>query len=91
VQLIEVPMGFTVEGDRILVAQKGTPAVRPVEPVTNRLEQITRANVMRTNIQRLLPDREMKRTMVVKLDKKEVSVKVNEITPRDGWLSITAR
>jgi hypothetical protein len=91
VQLIEVPMGFTVEGDKILVAQKGTPAVRPVEPVTNRLEQITRANVMRTNIQRLLPDREMKRTMVVKLDKKEVSIKVSEITPRDGWISITAR
>jgi hypothetical protein len=90
-QLIEVPLGFTVANNEIKVERKGSVAVRPTERVANRAEQIVRANVMRANIQKLLPERILKGTLDLKMDNKTVTVKVTEVTPRDGWVTIIAR
>jgi hypothetical protein len=90
-QQIEVSLGMTVEGDEIVIDRVGTVAVRPVGPVTNRGEQIVRANVMRSNIDRLTPQRRVKATMNVKSGDKNIPLKVTDVITRDGWVSIVAR
>lgn len=90
-QIIEVPLGFVVEGDQIIVSRKGEPAIRPVDRGGNRAEQIVRANVMRANIRRLLPERKLKATMALKQDNKEIQLRITDVVPRDGWVTVLAR
>ncbi len=90
-QQIEVSLGMTVEGDEIVIDRVGTIAVRPVGPVANRGEQIVRANVMRSNIARLTPERRVKATMNVKSGDKNIPLKVTDVVTRDGWVSVVAR
>ncbi len=90
-QQIEVSLAMTVEGDEIKVERVGTIAVRPVGPVTARGEQIVRANVMRSNIARLIPERHLKGTIEMKAGDKKIPLKVTDVITRDGWISIVAR
>jgi hypothetical protein len=90
-QQIEVSIAMTVEGDEIKIERIGTIAVRPVGPVANRGEQIVRANVMRSNIARLVPERRVKGTMNLKSGDKSIPLKVTDVITRDGWVSIVAR
>jgi hypothetical protein len=90
-QQIEVPLGMTIEGNEIVIKRAGTIAVLPVGPVTNRIEQITRANVMRSNIARLTPERRVKATLEVKSGDKKIPMKVTEVVSRAGWVSVFAR
>lgn len=89
--IIEIPLGFTVEGDKIFVRRLGTPKVGPVERSGGRAEQIVRNNVMRANIQRLVPDRSFKSTMEIKQGNKNVKVSITDIVSRDGWVNVFAR
>ena len=90
-QQIEVSMGMSVVGDEIVIQRVGTIAVRPIGPVTNRGEQIVRANVMRSNIARLTPERRVKGTMNVKSGDKNIPLKVTDVVTRAGWVSVVAR
>jgi len=90
-QQIEVSLGMTVQGDEIVIDRVGTIAVRPVGPVTNRGEQIVRANVMRSNIARLTPERRVKATMNVKSGERNIPVKVTDVITRAGWVSVVAQ
>jgi hypothetical protein len=90
-QQIEVPLAMTVEGDEIIIRRTGTIAVRPVGPVGNRTEQIVRANVMRSNIARLTPERHLKGTINMKSGNKTIPLKVTDVITRAGWVSIVAR
>jgi hypothetical protein len=91
IQLIEVPLGITVDGDEILIKREGSIAVRPVGEVTNRGEQIVRANVMRSNIARLTPDRRVKAKMNMKSGDKTIPLKVTDVVTRNEWVSVVAR
>lgn len=90
-QQIEVSLGMTVQGDEIVIERVGTIAVRPVGPVTNRGEQIVRANIMRSNIARLTPERRVKGTMSMKSGDKNIPLKVTDVVTRAGWVSIVAK
>jgi len=90
-QQIEVPLGMSVEGNEIVIKRVGSIAVRPVGPVTNRGEQIVRANVMRSNIARLTPDRRVKATIDMKSGDKTIPLKVTDVINRDGWVSVVAK
>ena len=59
--------------------------------MTNRIEQITRANVMRSNIARLTPERHVKAKMNMKSGNKTIPLKVTDVVTRDGWVSIVAK
>lgn len=91
IQIIEVPLGITVVGDEIIIKREGTIAVLPTGPVTNRIEQVTRANVMRSNIARLTPERHVKATMKMKSGDKTIPLKVTDVITRAGWVSIAAK
>jgi hypothetical protein len=91
IQIIEVPLGITVVGDEIIIKREGTIAVLPTGEVTNRIEQITRANVMRSNIARLTPERHVKATMNMKSGDKTIPLKVTDVITRDGWVSVAAK
>jgi hypothetical protein len=90
-QQIEVSLNMSVVGDEILIKRVGTIAVRPVGPVANRGEQIVRANVMRSNIARLTPERRVKGNMKVKSGDKEIPLHVTDVVTRAGWVSVVAR
>jgi hypothetical protein len=91
VQQIEVPLGIEVVGDEIIIKRAGTIAVRPIGEVGNRAEQVVRANVMRSNIARLTPERHVKAKMNMKSGDKTIPLKVTDVITRAGWVSVSAR
>ncbi|MBX3443888.1 MAG: hypothetical protein KF774_15885 [Planctomyces sp.] len=89
--IIEMPLGFTVDGDQIIIKRTRTVTVRAVERSGGRGEQIVRGNIMRANIQRLLPERTIKSRFDLEQGNKKIAVRVTDVTPRDGWVTVTAR
>ncbi|QDU41148.1 hypothetical protein Mal4_55130 [Maioricimonas rarisocia] len=89
-QIITVPLLFSVEGDQI-VMDRGNVGVRPVERPSSVAEQVARANVMRSNIQRALVSRTFDSTLDLEIEGKQLKLYVREIAANDGWLTIGAQ
>lgn len=89
-QIITVPLMFSVDGDQI-VMDRGNVGVRPVERPSSVAEQVARANVMRSNIQRALVSRTFDSTLDLEIEGKQLKLYVREIAANDGWLTIGAQ
>lgn len=89
VQIISVPLSFKVEGNQILM-ERGNVGVKPIAPVDNPTEQITRARIMIQNIQRAIPNKTLKGEIVREIEGRSIRMTVTGIQARDGWLSIEA-
>ncbi len=87
-QIITVPLIPTVDGDKVLL-NRGNVGVKPVKRPKSVAEQVARANVMRQNIQKALPEREFDATFEVEQDEKKVQMSITSIDADNGWLTIT--
>ena len=83
-------MTFKVEGNQIQM-ERGNVGVKPIAPVENPGEQITRARIMIQNIQRAIPNKTLKGEIEREIEGKMVHLTITEIDARDGWLAIKAR
>ncbi len=86
-QIITVPLIPTVAGDKILL-NRGNVGVKPVKRPKSVAEQVARANVMRQNIQKALPEKEFDASFEVEQDEKKISMNITSIDADNGWLSI---
>lgn len=89
-QIITVPLSFRVEGNQVMM-ERGNVGVKPITPVDNPGLQITRAGVMRQNIQRSFTNKALKAEFDREIQGKVVHLSIIAIDARDGWLSIQAR
>lgn len=87
-QIITVPLIPTVAGDKILL-NRGNVGVKPVKRPKSVAEQVTRANVMRQNIQKALPEKEFDASFEIERDNKKISMNITSIDADNGWLTIT--
>ena len=86
--VIEVPLAFSVDGDKIVMTRDGSVRVVP-GPDTPR--SIPRQNIMRANIQRSIPDRSFKGKIDVEQDGKTVTLNITSVDAQDGWVTVLAR
>ncbi|CAK9021805.1 Uncharacterized protein SCF082_LOCUS15498 [Durusdinium trenchii] len=89
-QVITVPLKFSIADGQIVVTRDNV-GVKPVERPSSVAEQIARANVMRQNIQRALPERSFDATLELEQGNRRVHLTVRNITARNHWLTIQAR
>lgn len=89
-QVITVPLKFSIADGQVVVTRDNV-GVKPVERPSSVAEQITRANVMRQNIQRALPERSFDATLELEQGGRKVHLTVRKITARNHWLTIQAR
>ncbi|MBI1312901.1 hypothetical protein GC176_16550 [bacterium] len=87
-QIISVPLTFNVVDDGIEI-QAGAVGVAPAEAPDNRFAQIARAGVVKSKIEKALPNRKVDRAF--KLDRENggpVTLAITQIKRNAGWLSI---
>lgn len=87
-QIITVPLVPSMNGDKILLS-RGNVGVKPVERPSSVAEQVARANVMRQNIQKAIPERELDATFEIEREGKKFNLKITSIDADNGWLSLT--
>jgi hypothetical protein len=86
--VIEVPLGFTVKGDKILMARQGSVRVTPGEGTPR---SIPRQNIMRAKVQRSIQDREMEGKIDVEQEGKTITLNITSVEPQDGWVTVLAK
>ncbi|MHC4875501.1 MAG: hypothetical protein ACYTGL_03310 [Planctomycetota bacterium] len=87
-QVISVPLTFNVVDDGIEI-EAGTVGVAPAEAPENRFAQIARAGVVKSKIEKALPNRKVDRAF--KLDRENggpVTLAITQVKRNAGWLSI---
>lgn len=87
-QIISVPLTFDVVDDGVQI-EAGAIGVAPAEPPENRFAQIARAGVVKSKIEKALPDRKVDRAFRLERDNGgPVTLAITQIKGNAGWLSI---
>ena len=87
-QIVEVPLNLSVQGNQILI-ERGTIIVSPVDPPQSRATQIARAGVMRRKLEEAIKGGT--RDAVINIDRADrspMTLRVQRIDARGGWLTI---
>ncbi len=90
VQEISVPFEITLNGDKVAL-KRGNVGVKPISRPPSIAEQVTRANVMRQNIQKSLGDKDFDSTFDLEQQGKTLRLQITKITAEEGWLNISLR
>jgi hypothetical protein len=87
-QLIIIPLKLTVVGDEILL-DRGKVSVKPIpgRRVTEAGMQITRANVMRQNIESTFQSQKLKGTFELGKERK-ITMRITSIDSEAGWVTV---
>jgi hypothetical protein len=85
--VIEVPLKFTVSGDKIVMTREGSVRVVPAPGVPR---SIPRQNIMRANIQRSIPERSFEGKINIEQENKKITLHVASIDAENGWLTVLA-
>jgi hypothetical protein len=92
-QEITIPLGFSLEGDDLVIQRVGTIRISAVERPRSIAEQIAHAGVIRRMIERATPERRVRRFYL--LDREDhqppVQLELTQIKATDGWLTISAQ
>jgi hypothetical protein len=85
--VIEVPLAFHIEGGQVVMNRAGSVRVVPGPGVQG---SIGRQQIMRSNIQKSLPERTFKGSFDVTQQDKTITLNVTSISAGDGWVTVTA-
>lgn len=89
--IIEVPLKFTVDGNKVTSTRASEVFVRPAPdtPRTTPVESVVRQNVMRQTIQSALKDSTFDGFFDLDLEGKKVRLYVRSIEAESGWLTLS--
>jgi hypothetical protein len=87
-QSVTVPLTFSVDQKNVII-ERGNVGVASIGDVDNPAQQLARAGVIRSKIEKALGRREIDRVGTVEHDLHKIMVAVTRIRALDGWLSIT--
>ncbi len=88
-QSINIELYPTLVGDRLHIEAGETIGVDAIEavPPGGRLDQITRANVMRSKMQDLFEPQDLDTVYTFELQKKTLTLRLTDLKVRGGWVS----
>lgn len=86
--VIEIPLGFTMAGDKIIMARKGNVRVTPGEGTSFSLP---RQRLMIAKVEDSIKDRELEGKIKVDQAGKTMTLNVTSIDPQDGWVTVLAK
>ncbi len=92
-QVITIPVSLAIDGDN-LVVDRGTIGVSAVERPPSIALQITRAGVIRSKVEKALPQRNVDRKIVIKRPDNEggnINMELANVKLLDGWLTLVIK
>ena len=87
-QEISIPLTFSISDGKLQIDAE-SPSVSPVDPPSSPFAQIARAGVVKSKIQAALPSRTVDAVFTIERETGgPVELKISQILPNAGWLSI---